>query len=166
MTPDKIAAAKARLEAYDRALEALTDLNHLARKTLQDDFSDRQDVLEEHAPEDLRLALAEIDGEGSRKALALFEIESLRIDLEKQRLDICRLQAMVAKALALPAKWRDSMSKTNVGLGADMAIAYEDAALDSCAEDIEDALGIGHPPRPAEVDETDFPRATIRRLPA
>jgi hypothetical protein len=77
--------------------------------------------------------------------------------------EVERLKAIEARVLALPGRWRDSMSKTNVGLGADMAIAYEDGALDSCASDLEDALGIAHPPRPAEVDEAEFPRATIRR---
>jgi hypothetical protein len=93
VTPDQIAAAKARLEAYEAADAALGDGNAA-------NFCDAWAALEEHVAEDLRLALDEIDGEGSRKALALFEIESLRIDLEKQRLDICRLQAEVLRAEA------------------------------------------------------------------
>jgi hypothetical protein len=126
MTPDQISAAKARLEAYDKALEALTTLNHLARKTLQDDFSDMQDDLEEHAPEDLRHALAEIDGEGSRKALALYEIESLRIDLEKQRLEICRLQAMETRVRSLAEQWSDCYAG---GYAEDMLAALEGRAV-------------------------------------
>jgi hypothetical protein len=76
--------------------------------------------------------------------------------------EVERLEAIEARVLALPGKWRDGMSKTNDGLGADLAIAYEDSALESCASDLEDALGIGHPPRPAESSDLEFPRATIR----
>jgi hypothetical protein len=101
MNADQIAAAKARLEAYEAADAALMNRPEVfdgdANGRALSAFCDCWAALEEHMTEDLSLALAEIDGEGSRKALALFEIESLRIDLEKQRLEICRLQGEVLR---------------------------------------------------------------------
>jgi hypothetical protein len=47
MTPEQISASNARLEAYDNA----TDFT----------VADALEALEQHAPEDLRLALAEIE---------------------------------------------------------------------------------------------------------
>lgn len=67
MTNDEITAARALLGRFELAGHERTLANLLG------------------------LALDHIDGEESRKALALHEIESLRIDLEQQRLEI-RLQ--------------------------------------------------------------------------
>ena len=100
MNADQITAAKARLEAYDSAqcvfIASRSGIDIDAHAKALFAFGACSATLEEHAPEDLRLALEHIDGEDSRKAIALYEIEGLRIDLRLALAEIKRLREEVA----------------------------------------------------------------------